>query len=103
MNLRKDALPSETVKNIRLILKNNGFKVVEKKYSYDGVFFSARVELKSFQGIGTNGKGITKDAALASAYAELMERLQSRFLIKPYFLNKIKTTRTFEDEELPEL
>lgn len=100
MNLRKDALPSETVKNVRLILKNNGFKVVEKKYSYDGVFFSARVELKSFQGIGTNGKGITKDAALASAYAELMERLQSRFLIKPYFLNKIKTTRTFEDEEL---
>ena len=39
--------------------------------------------------MGSNGKGISKEFAMASAYAELMERLQSRMLIRNYFLNKV--------------
>lgn len=46
------------------------------------------MELKEIKEIGTNGKGVTKEYALASAYAEFMERLQSNFLLKSSFLNK---------------
>lgn len=49
-------------------------------------------------GIGTNGKGITKEYALASAYAEFMERLQSKFLLKSTFLNKENEKKSFYDE-----
>lgn len=100
MQYRKDLTPSETIRSIRKILKENNLSVIERNLSFDGVFFSSRLEFKFFPGIGVNGKGITKQAALASAYAEFMERLQARFLIKPYFFNKITKIKSFEDEFL---
>ena len=80
-NYRKDCLPSDTIKNIKKILKNNNYKVTEKgiKRSLKGSY-SIRLELNS--GKGTNGKGISLALAKASAYAELMERLQSNMLNK---------------------
>lgn len=80
-NYRKDCLPSDTIKNIKKILKNNNYKVTEKgiKRSLKGSY-SIRLELNS--GKGTNGKGISLTLAKASAYAELMERLQSNMLNK---------------------
>lgn len=96
---RKDALPEETVKRIKEILKDNNIKVKESKIiNINDSVFSVRVELKNIPGIGTNGKGITKEYALASAYAEFMERLQSKFLLKSTFLNKENEKKAFYDE-----
>lgn len=96
---RKECKPEDTVKKIKKILKNNKINVVEKKIiNINNSFYSTRVELKEIKGVGTNGKGITKEYALASAYAEFMERLQSNFLLKSSFLNK-EDILLFSDEK----
>lgn len=78
---RKDRQPSETVKIIKDILKTNNYQVSEKglKRSLRGSY-SIRLELNN--GKGANGKGTTLELAKASAYAELIERLQSNMLNK---------------------
>lgn len=78
---RKDAQPKETINQIKNILKNNNYKVKEKsiKRNLHGIY-SIRLELKYNK--GANGKGISLKHARASAYAELMERLQSNMLEK---------------------
>lgn len=80
-NSRKDRQPSETVKIIKDILKTNNYQVSEKglKRSLRGSY-SIRLELNN--GKGANGKGTTLGLAKASAYAELIERLQSNMLNK---------------------
>lgn len=80
-NSRKDRQPSETVKIIKGILKTNNYQVSEKglKRSLRGSY-SIRLELNN--GKGANGKGTTLELAKASAYAELIERLQSNMLNK---------------------
>ncbi len=78
---RKDSTPNETIKKIKNILKKEHYKVKEKylKRNLRGSY-SIRLELNN--GKGANGKGTTLKLAKASAYAELMERLQSNMLIK---------------------
>lgn len=78
---RKDRQPSETVKIIKDILKTNNYQISEKglKRSLHGSY-SIRLELNN--GKGANGKGTTLELAKASAYAELIERLQSNMLNK---------------------
>lgn len=80
-NSRKDRQPSETVKIIKDILKTNNYQISEKglKRSLRGSY-SIRLELNT--GKGANGKGTTLELAKASAYAELIERLQSNMLNK---------------------
>lgn len=87
--IRKDRPPQKTISIIEEILEKNGIRtqiIEQKKVSKQ--IYSVRIELCDIKGIGTNGKGITGDLALASAYAELMERLQSGFLIRRTFLTK---------------
>lgn len=97
--VRKDSNPKETVKRIKKILKENNIKIKElKTKNIYKKFYSVRVELKDFYNLGSNGKGLTKDLAKASAYAELMERIQSRMLINTYYLNKKNTFITYSDE-----
>ena len=77
---QKDALPLETITRIRSILAESGIFVVEKEWFSDlNAFYSCRVVVRDTE-IGTNGKGTTPEAALASAYAEFLERLQNYFL-----------------------
>lgn len=76
----KDASPEATVERIRHILSSNGLSVTEDwgpqcicncyalRLNLDGTSF------------GTNGKGVTKALARASAYAEMMERIQTGML-----------------------
>lgn len=97
--VRKDSSPKETVKKIKRILKENKIKVKELKVKHIyKKFYSIRLELKDFYNLGSNGKGLSKDLAKASAYAELMERLESRMLLNTYYLNKEKTFVTYYDE-----
>ena len=78
---RKDIKPKATINKIKKILSSNNINVREKyiRKPLNGLF-SIRVEIDN--GKGANGKGVSLNFAKASAYAELMERLQSNMLIK---------------------
>lgn len=79
----KDQTPEATVRRIQAILAENGIAVEEEwrptsvPYCYA---MSVKVVGTTFQ---TNGKGLTRDFARASGYAELMERLQLGFICSP--------------------
>lgn len=72
--------PVETVEYIIGILKEYGIEVEEdwQEESFANTF-SLRLTVKGTN-IGTNGKGMTREYARASAYAEFMERLQNNLL-----------------------
>ena len=74
--------PVETIEFItELLAKNNiDWQVIEKR-NFENVFYSIRIELSKFPGIGANGKGVSEELAMASGLAELMERLQSGILL----------------------
>lgn len=76
-NRYKEIPPLDTVQKIRSILHGLGIYTIERwtDSKVDGCY-SLRVEI-SGTGIGQNGKGSTPEFALASAYAELMERVQN--------------------------
>lgn len=77
----KDDSPKNTVKRLKEILKNNGIEVEEhwEKKSSVGTY-SLRLCVKGTN-MGQNGKGMTKDFAAASAYAEFFERYQNGILV----------------------
>lgn len=79
--IRKDSKPNDTIRRIKKILKNNNYNYKEKglRRNLNGIY-SIRLELNN--SAGSNGKGISLNLARASAYAELMERLQSNMLNK---------------------
>lgn len=75
----KDATPKETVKKLKKILKNMNIEVEEKWKNSSIGTYSLRVCVKGTN-IGQNGKGMTKEFAMASGYAEFFERLQNNLL-----------------------
>lgn len=77
----KDCPYEETIKKIKNILENAYIKTTEIfNEGYNGIY-SVRVTIDKL-GMATNGKGLSKNSALASAYGELMERLQNFALYK---------------------
>ncbi len=75
--IHKDKLPEETIKDVKRALLEIGiFPVEEEWYSFKKAAYSIRVKDKSLN-VGSSGKGISKKYALASAYAELLERIQN--------------------------
>ena len=70
----------ETVSRIRQILERQGLEK-EESWTMSGIgsVCSVRITLKGTN-IGQNGKGTSREYALASGYAELMERLQCGYL-----------------------
>lgn len=74
----KDELPLNTINKIRKRLSDLGLLVTETvwKNSVDG-FYSVSIKVENTS-IATNGKGASSEYALASAYGELMERLQNQ-------------------------
>jgi len=76
----KDALPSDTMNRIRNILHDMDLLTIESWLdSSVRDCYSLRVSIEGTN-LGTNGKGVTRAYALASAYAELMERLQNQLV-----------------------
>lgn len=73
----KEVSPEETVKRLKKLLEELGIEVEEKwsKESSVGTY-SLRICIKGTD-IGQNGKGMTKEFAMASAYAEFFERFQN--------------------------
>lgn len=73
----KEVSPEETVKKLKELLKKLGIEVEEKwsKESSVGTY-SLRICIKGTD-VGQNGKGMTKEFAMASGYAEFFERMQN--------------------------
>lgn len=73
----KDAHPEQTVEKISGILKSLGIEL-EEKWNNSGLdeCWSLNVSVKGAYPFFTNGKGVTKALARASAYGEFIERLQ---------------------------
>jgi ribosomal protein S12 methylthiotransferase accessory factor len=74
----KDELPINTIYRIKKILNSIGIKTIEINWKNSAKgFYSVSVKVKGTN-LSTNGKGTTPKYALASAYGELMERLQNQ-------------------------
>ncbi|WP_176461851.1 YcaO-like family protein [Anaeromicrobium sediminis] len=89
----KDELPIDTINRIRNILTELGLLTVETGWqnSADG-FYSINLNIANTD-LRTNGKGTTQHYALASAYGELMERLQNQSFFR---LNKDLSKKSLE-------
>lgn len=84
----KETEPELTVKKLRKILNDEGIEVEESWMDKSSVdTFSLRLVIKGTQ-IGTNGKGVTREFACASAYGEFFERFQNKALGSFYFLEE---------------
>lgn len=79
----KDETPERTINLIRSILTDLDLLLLDSNANCDNIF-ACRVILGNHDlaklGIGMNGKGSTFEYALASGYAEFMEKIQNRFL-----------------------
>lgn len=98
VNLRelhyKETTPKETVNRLKSILCNLGIETCEEWKDASSIgTYSLRVTFSGTE-IGCNGKGVSKEYALASAYAELFERFQNNFLGN--YQNKIGSFNNFE-------
>jgi ribosomal protein S12 methylthiotransferase accessory factor len=84
----KDDIPLNTINKIRAIINDLGILVTEKWFE-SGLknMYSVRIEVINTE-VGTNGKGITKEYALASAYGEFIERLQNDVLFSTQYSEK---------------
>lgn len=84
----KDQLPKKTVGQIQDILTQVGFKLENRKIIWRKAFnncFSCTLVYLDYPFLRSNGKGLTKEYALASAYGEFMERLQG--FAEEFFFN----------------
>jgi ribosomal protein S12 methylthiotransferase accessory factor len=96
----KACSPDDTVKKIREILYEINFFVVELAWFRDkNSWASLGLGLEDLP-INTNGKGATEKYALASAYAEFMERLQNLMLVNTELAagNQTVSKARFKDE-----
>ena len=78
----KDASPESTVEKIQKILKSLNIEMVEEWADENEIdTYSLRLHLKNCDAIGSNGKGMSRAYAQASAYAEFMERLENHRIV----------------------
>ncbi|WP_432663265.1 YcaO-like family protein [Wukongibacter baidiensis] len=74
----KDELPLNTINRIRNIFTDLGILTVETNWQNSAKdFYSVTLSVENTS-IKSNGKGTTNEYALASAYAELLERIQNQ-------------------------
>ena len=95
----KAASPTATVRRIKRLLAGVGIKVKEETRSLKDLVYSTRITITNGLidelGLGSNGKGVSPEYALASGYAELMERLQTRLLYDDMLMLPPAATKKF--------
>ena len=83
-SIYKDSSVEDTVVRIKSLLKdiNLPIKDIVNTQNYKGLYvpYSTRVYCFGLYNYGTNGKGTSINNALASGYAEFMERLQNQMI-----------------------
>lgn len=82
----KDEAPLQTINKVRLFLASKNILATESWNNIGNTSYSVHLSIPSTQ-ITANGKGISKDLALASAYGELAERLSLLlpFRVSPFY------------------
>lgn len=100
MKKYKATTPEATIEKIKNILDSLHIPFKEMAKGDGKLFCSYRLCITNDEdiAIGTNGKGMTPAYAQASAYAEMMERLQNRVLVYPNPANYNKDYTFFPDE-----
>ena len=105
----KDASPLCTIRTIKAILKLVGIKTKIEEYQRSLDCYSCRLTLCNDNlyeyDIGANGKGMTRQLSQASAYAELMERLQNKTLFREglrYVVERSKFSRGLRFQYFPD-
>jgi ribosomal protein S12 methylthiotransferase accessory factor len=89
MILGKDAPLEETITRLRKNLLDLGFDVEEASWLNPVPnVFSVHIRDRFCPYLFTNGKGVTKDAALASALGEFFERLNCNYFFADFFLGQ---------------
>lgn len=89
-NFFKDKSPQDTIQTIRTILKRNNIIVLENTwYNKKNLYCSLSLGVDNTP-LSVNGKGVTPLFALASAYGELMERMQNMSSYKLVYSSYIK-------------
>jgi len=74
----KDDIPSNTINRIRGLLNDAGIFTIEENWKNSAKgFHSVTIKIPNTN-LQTNGKGTSYEYALASGYAELVERLQNQ-------------------------
>ena len=95
----KAVSPTATVQRIKRLLSDVGVKVKEETRSLKDLVYSTRITITNGRieglGLGSNGKGVSPEYALASGYAELMERLQTRLLYDDMLMLPPSATKKF--------
>ncbi len=94
----KDAALEDSISKIHLLLKNLGFDVEEVSWQNPlPNVWSVHLRDKDCPLLYSNGKGICKKAALASALGEFVERLTTNFFFSNYYLGN--TSKYYPDEK----
>lgn len=96
----KDTSPSKTISNLQKKIKDLGIILAEHWNDESSInTFSLRLSLVDDISVGVNGKGVTKEYALASAYGEFFERLQNGALTNLLNFSDDFNFKYFFDEE----
>jgi len=99
-NHYKEISPAQTVASLKAILDEMQIELEEDWVPENSIdTYSLRLNIKG-TGAGSNGKGVSKEYALASAYAEFFERYQNNIILSTINIvwEKIDGFRYFSDE-----
>lgn len=78
----KENSPEETINRIRRLLSALDIFVIEQEWHNSHDCYHSLTLVVEGTSFTVNGKGVTRSLALASAYGELMERMQNMTLFK---------------------
>ena len=98
---RKDANVEKTISDLDSIIASLALNIsVAETIESSALWSSTRIEIEGLNGLGTNGKGINIKYALASAYAELIERLSSNYLLYNLYPRKNCISRLYQSQNV---
>ncbi|MBQ4521964.1 MAG: YcaO-like family protein [Lachnospiraceae bacterium] len=93
-NKWKDKAPAETVKGIKKFLADSNIIVKEEEVTCVGNCYAV-VLLIEDTNLFVNGKGSSKEFAMASAYGELMERIMTKVLFRYNYYDRYSEDKEY--------
>lgn len=86
----KDEALENSIANIGNAISALGFNIIEARWLNPAPYiWSVHIRDRDCPQVFSNGKGATRNAALASAYGELIERLSTRYLWADFMLDPV--------------
>lgn len=83
----KDAALEDSIKHLRSSIEALGFHIEEARWLNPAPYiWSVHIRDRDCPQVFSNGKGASREAALASAYGEMIERLSTRYLWADFHL-----------------